>query len=75
METFLIMFIISAIVSVAAYLLTPSATDDAVEASSEDSFKSPDNNNGRVIPRVYGYARLSGNCIYYGDYAVSPIRK
>ena len=69
---FLIMFLITAVLSVVTYLLTPSP--DMGDPAAENDISIPENSNGKPIPRLYGYARLSGNCIWYGGRTTTPIR-
>lgn len=61
----MVLFILTAVLLIAMYLLTPGP--EAPEAASLKDFNVPDNNIGSPVPRLYGRARLFGNCIYYGN--------
>jgi len=58
------MFALVAILLIAVYLLTPSITEDTPSPAGLNDFNFPDNSIGKPVPRLYGYARLFGNCIH-----------
>lgn len=60
------MFVVVAILLVAVYLLIPSATSETPSPAGMSDFNFPDNSIGKPVTRLYGKARLYGNCIYAG---------
>ena len=60
------LFIIAAIALVAVFLLI-STMQDTPSAEPMTEMQAPDNSTGKVVPRLYGKARMYGNNIFYGN--------
>jgi len=69
------LYAIVAVFMVAAYLFAPSITNETPAPASLGEFNYPDNSSGKPIPRIYGTARVSGNCIYVGGLRSRKIEK
>ena len=68
----IILFALVAAMLILTYLLAPTYEDSRAPASMDD-FQFPDNSIGKPVPRLYGAARLFGNCIYVGGLRNEPI--
>lgn len=55
-----------AIVLIIVFLLMPTPKT-GMDGNALNNFDYPTASNGRVIPELFGTARLSGNVIWYGD--------
>jgi hypothetical protein len=64
-----------AILLIAVYLFMPSPNTETPAAASLKDFNFPDNSIGKPVPRLYGMARLYGNCIYVGGLRTEEIKK
>lgn len=69
------LFWLTAILLVAVFLLMPSPTQEQPRAASLKDFNFPDNSIGKPVPRLYGAARLYGNCIWFGKLRSEKIEK
>ena len=69
------MFAIVLISLLATFLFAPSALQDTPLPAGMNDFNFPDNSSGKPVPRLYGKARLSGNCIYVGGLRSEEIEK
>ena len=58
------LILIIAVLLIAVYLLAPGPQD--TKAAGMEDFNFPDNSVGKPIPRLYGFAKVFGNCIYAG---------
>ena len=67
------LFLITLVLLVATYLFMPTPQQQQQSPNSLDDFDMPDNSNTRLVPKVYGRAYLSGNCVYYGNLNNTPI--
>ena len=69
------LFGLVALLLIAVYLFMPSANTEQTQPASLKDFDIPDNSIGKPVARVYGYVRLYGNCIWYGNLHSVPIQK
>jgi len=69
------LFAFVAVLLIAVYLLMPTPNQDTPAAASMKDFNFPDNSIGKPVPRLYGFARLFGNCIYVGKLRSKKIEK
>lgn len=66
MDPFTWLYAITAILLIAAYLLTPYASNTDKPTSLAD-FDYPDNSSSKPVPIIYGTAYIKGNCMYFGN--------
>lgn len=66
---------ITAVLLIAVYLLMPAPQMDNAKSNSLDNFNYPTNDNGRVVPEVFGTVEVFGNVMWYGDLRATKIER
>ncbi len=69
------LFLLVAVLLVAVFLFMPVQNEEQPAPASLKDFNYPDNSIGKPVARLYGFARLYGNCIWYGKLRSEKIEK